>query len=160
MVERAVPSVEKAVILTFHGIGRPTVTPLDDDADYWVDTDSFHRILDEVWRRYGRPILVAETGAEGENGPGWLRYVAGEVRAAARLGVPVSGLCLYPVLDYPGWENDRPCEVGLFGVADETGRRAVYEPLAEELERQRLRFEGEVAAANDERASAIRREAS
>ena len=56
-------------------------------------------------------------------------------------GVPVEGICLYPVIDYPGWENDRHCEVGLLCRADEHGRRAVYEPLAEELRRQQAIFE-------------------
>jgi beta-glucosidase/6-phospho-beta-glucosidase/beta-galactosidase len=93
----------------------------------------FHRILDEVWRRYGRPILVAETGAEGENGPGWLRYIAGEVRAAARLGVPVSGLCLYPVLDYPGWEDGRHCRCGLLTASGDWSSHGVDAAMAEEL---------------------------
>lgn len=62
--------------------------------------------------RYGRPLLLTETGVEGANGAGWLRYVGGEVRAALRAGVPVEGICLYPVMDYPGWKDDRHCRCG------------------------------------------------
>jgi hypothetical protein len=41
------------------------------------------------------------------------------------------------VLDYPGWDDDRLCPAGLFGVADGAGRRALHQPLAEVLRRQR-----------------------
>jgi beta-glucosidase/6-phospho-beta-glucosidase/beta-galactosidase len=71
------------------------------------------RLLGEVDARYGRPILISETGAEGGNAAGWLRYVGGEVRAAQRAGVSVQGICLYPVLDYPGWKDGRHCRCGL-----------------------------------------------
>ena len=39
----------------------------------------FSRMLAELHGRYGRPILVTETGAEGEACPSWLRSVASEV---------------------------------------------------------------------------------
>ena len=44
------------------------------------------------------------------------------------------------MLSYPGWENERPCAVGLLGAADGAGRREVDAPLAEELRRQRAIF--------------------
>ena len=72
-----------------------------------------HEMIAEVHARYGRPLMVSETGAEGANGPGWLRYVGGEVRTALRRGIPVQGLCLYPVMDYPGWDDERHCRSGL-----------------------------------------------
>lgn len=120
----------------------------------------FREMLKETWQRYGRPVIVSEFGAESTARPAWLYYVAQEVAAAREAGARVEGMCFYPVLDYPGWENDRCCDVGLFGEADKNGDRCVYAPLAEELERQRRRFEGGLAAANDERAAALRREAS
>lgn len=96
----------------------------------------FRRILMEVWERYGRPVIVSETGAEGgERGP-WLSYVAEEVRAARSAGVPVEGICLYPILDYPGWDDDRPCENGLWGPASPEGHRETCLHLARELEGQ------------------------
>ena len=45
-------------------------------------------------------------------------------------------MCLYPVLDYPGWDDDRHCAVGLLSSADAEGWRDLHEPLAEELARQ------------------------
>jgi hypothetical protein len=58
------------------------------------------------------------------------------VRAAVASGIPVEGICLYPVIDYPGWSNLRHCEVGLLGHLDERGHRAICLPLADELRRQ------------------------
>jgi hypothetical protein len=106
------------------------------------DYRPFREMLAEAHARYGRPVIVSEAGAENTARPAWLNYVAGEVAGAREAQVPVEAICLYPVLDYPGWDNDRCCDVGLFGVPDESGRRCVYGPLADELERQRQRFEG------------------
>lgn len=100
------------------------------------DYRPFRNILASVSERYNRPIIVAETGAEGSAGPAWLHYVAGEVGAAVAEGVPVQGICLYPVLDYPGWDNERICPVGLLRMTAGPGGRAVNEPLAAELRRQ------------------------
>ncbi|PLC54305.1 beta-glucosidase [Pollutimonas nitritireducens] len=98
-------------------------------------------ILTENWQRYGRPIFIAETGAEAEHRVPWLRYVCDEVASAKDSGVPVEGICLYPVTDYPGWANNRRCPTGLLGFADEHGNRPVYEPLATELRVQAERFQ-------------------
>jgi hypothetical protein len=103
----------------------------------------FREILREAWERYGRPLMVAETGAQDGQRHGWLRYVADEVTAARRSGVPVRGICLYPILDYPGWDDDRYCGSGLWGYPDPTGRREIHAPLAEELARQIARFAAE-----------------
>jgi hypothetical protein len=62
--------------------------------------------------------------------------MGGEARAAAAAGVPVEGLCLYPIIDYPGWGDDRHCYSGLWGYADDEGHREIYEPLAQELVHQ------------------------
>lgn len=90
----------------------------------------------EVYERYQRPMFISETGTEGTERPEWFRYVCGEVREAFRLGVPLEGVCLYPVIDFPGWGDDRHCETGLWGWADPQGRREVYLPLAKELVQQ------------------------
>lgn len=70
-------------------------------------------LLADTYARYGRPIFIAETGIEGDARTPWLRMILREVRAAIALGVPVEGVCLYPVLDHPGWDDDRYCPNGL-----------------------------------------------
>ncbi len=105
------------------------------------------RLLAEVHARYDRPVLLAETGAEGENVPGWLRYVSGEVRAARRAGVPVEGLCIYPVMDYPGWSDDRHCQCGLIRSSGDWRVRAADEDVVEQLAEERLFLQAMAAGA-------------
>jgi len=90
--------------------------------------------------RYGRTIFIAETGAEGDERASWLRYVADEVAHAMLSGVPVAGICLYPVTDYPGWEDDRPCPTGLFGAPSAEGDRPLHAAYSAEVLRQMRRF--------------------
>ena len=113
--------------------GGPTIEP---DAPLFRP---FRTILAEVYARYGRPIFVAETGCEGERRPDWLRYIAGEVRAAIGLGVPVEGICLYPILNHPGWDDGRDCPNGLLQHTPDAAGRVPYAPLAQAIgEQQRL----------------------
>ena len=97
-------------------------------------------MLVEAYERYRRPLLIAETGAEGSGRPAWLHYVGAEVRSARTRGVPVEGICLYPVADYPGWDNERTCSVGLLSAPDERGERGVCAEFADELHRQQTIF--------------------
>jgi hypothetical protein len=97
-------------------------------------------ILAEWFARYRRPILIAETGAEGSARPSWLHYVCGELEAARAEGVPIVGACIYPILEYSGWEDDRHCATGLLSAPDESGTRRIYQPLAAELRRQQAAF--------------------
>jgi hypothetical protein len=101
----------------------------------------FRTMLAEAYARYGRPIFVAETSIEGEARASWLRHVGEEARAAVRAGVPLEGICLYPVLSHPGWDDDRYCPNGLFEMEVTGGRRVEHAPLADELRRQRDLFE-------------------
>jgi predicted TIM-barrel fold metal-dependent hydrolase len=97
-------------------------------------------MLVEAAERYGKPLFISETGAEGSGRPAWLHYVCDEVREAHRRGTRIDGICLYPVTAYPGWDNSRHCHVGLLSTVGSDGSRKVYEPLYEELERQRALF--------------------
>lgn len=86
-------------------------------------------MLNEVYQRYGRPMFLSETGAEGDERAPWLAYISDQVELAIRRGIPLEGVCWYPFLDYPGWDNDRYCAAGLLGYADGEGQRAPHHPL-------------------------------
>src|SRR5581483_5497190 len=103
-----------------------------------------HDILEEVYRRYRRPLFLSETGIEDERRPAWLRYVCDEMSEAWSRGVPVEGICLYPILNYPGWIDQRRCQTGLWDYCDSSGYREIYEPMAQELARQQMRISGTV----------------
>jgi hypothetical protein len=93
-------------------------------------------MLREVYERYARPLLIAETSIEASVRADWLRYVGHEARAALRMKIPVEAICLYPIVDHPGWDDERHCSNGLWGYADERGEREPYQPLVDELKRQ------------------------
>jgi hypothetical protein len=93
-----------------------------------------HQILKEVWERYHRPMFVSETGTEDGARADWFRLIWDEVQAARGIGLPVEGLCLYPILNHPGWDDDRHCHNGLFDYADTEGTRNIHWPLAHAIE--------------------------
>jgi hypothetical protein len=101
---------------------------------------AFSDMIIETYRRFDRPLMIAETGAEASSRPGWWHYVSSQVAEAMANDVPVEGICLYPVTNYPGWDNDRICETGLLSMAQPDGERLVFGPLAEEMQQQSRRF--------------------
>jgi len=112
----------------------------------------FRELLAEVHARYRRPLFIAETGAGDAERPGWLRYIGDEVRAARRTDVPVGGLCLYPIINFPWWDDDRHLHNGLWDYpAAEDGARAIDRPLADELRRQQRLF-ADLGAGDPDRA--------
>lgn len=113
----------------------------------------FYHIVREVYERYERPFFIAETGIEGAARPDWLRYICAEVADAITAGVPLEGICLYPIFCHPGWDDDRHCYNGLWDYADEQGARPIYEPLATEIHRQQKHIP-QVFAAHQQRVEA------
>lgn len=100
------------------------------------DYHPFSEILKETYAHYQKPLFIAETGVEDEGRAEWFRYVCGEVRAAISDGIPIYGICLYPIVNHPGWENNRHCHNGLWDYPNDAGRREIYAPLAEEIRRE------------------------
>ena len=100
-----------------------------------------HDMLRAIHQRYGRPLFIAETGIENERRPEWLAHVADEVEIAILNGTPIEGICLYPIVNHPGWADDRHCHNGLWDYCNNSGERTIYSPLADELARQQLRFQ-------------------
>lgn len=90
-------------------------------------------LLEGVWRRYRRPLIVAETGHIGVGRGAWLQEVAGEAQRAHARGVPLNGVCLYPLLDRPDWADDQVWHrSGLWHVTPALKRR-LNKPYARAL---------------------------
>ncbi len=103
----------------------------------------FRQILGEVYARYGRPLFISETSHVGIGRGQWIKEIAEEVSAALRDGVPIEGICLYPIIDRPDWDdfshwhNSGLWDLSLTpeGIFD----RVLCEPYAEDLrEAQRM----------------------
>ncbi|MBA3515059.1 MAG: beta-galactosidase [Pyrinomonadaceae bacterium] len=127
----------------------------------FIDQDNpryrpFREIVKEVYERFERPLFVAETGIENEERPAWLRYVSSEVRAALRLGSQVEGICLYPIVNHPGWEDDRHCHNGLWDYPNEKAEREIYVPLAQELSKQQDDFRKLVHTRNSSHSESLK----
>jgi beta-glucosidase/6-phospho-beta-glucosidase/beta-galactosidase len=77
----------------------------------WEDTPRDRRwvplryLLSEVYDRYGRPMILSETSHFGAGRGRWIREVADEVRRAKEMGVPMEGICIYPIIDRPDWDD-------------------------------------------------------
>jgi hypothetical protein len=69
-----------------------------------------------VHDRYGGgDLIITETGHEGEGRAPWLRSVAQEAAACLEDGLPLHGVCLYPILGMPEWHaQDRWVRMGLW----------------------------------------------
>jgi len=65
----------------------------------------FHRLLRETYERYRRPIFVGETSHVGSGRAAWIREMSHELCLALNAGVPVEGICLYPITDRFEWED-------------------------------------------------------
>jgi beta-glucosidase/6-phospho-beta-glucosidase/beta-galactosidase len=108
-------------------------TPRD---ERWIP---LHRLLAEVYDRYQLPMFIGETSHFGVGRGPWILEIASEVQEARRQGVPLEGVCLYPILDRPDWDDiDRWHNSGLWDlVPDERGtlRRVLNEDYAAALRR-------------------------
>jgi beta-glucosidase/6-phospho-beta-glucosidase/beta-galactosidase len=111
----------------------------------WEDTPRDRRwvplrhLLSEVYDRYGRPMFLSETSHFGAGRGRWIREVADEVRHARDMDVPVEGICIYPIIDRPDWDDPGHWHnSGLWdlraGPADRL-ERVLCEEYAEELRR-------------------------
>jgi hypothetical protein len=98
-------------------------------------------LLGDVWRRYRRPLVIAETGHIGVGRAAWLHEMAGEALRARAAGVPLHGVCLYPLLDRPDWnDSTRWHRSGLWhlprtepGAPPQPQRRSLNRPFARAL---------------------------
>ena len=115
----------------------------DDGATIPVGHHEYRPLADmliEVAERYGKPLFLSETGAEGSARPSWLHYVCSEVRDAMSRGTAIEGICWYPITAYPGWDNSRHAEAGLLSTITADGSRHVDDRLFAEYRTQRELF--------------------
>jgi mannose-6-phosphate isomerase-like protein (cupin superfamily) len=91
-------------------------------------------LLKEAWQRLRRPILIGETGTLASERAEWLRYLFAEVRAAQAEGVPILGICWYPVVSCPDWQDPTTVMRGGLWDAVPAGNRLQRVPDVAALE--------------------------
>lgn len=64
-----------------------------------------HQLLMKAYRRYKKPVVLTETSHPGEHRPQWISMIGQECAAAVDAGIPLWGVCLYPIIDRPDWDH-------------------------------------------------------
>jgi hypothetical protein len=106
----------------------------------WLDPDDPRRaplrvLVDEAWRRYGADLVISETSHWGEHRGRWLDELVGEVDSLLCAGVPLRGVCLYPIIGMLDWHEPRRwMPMGLWDVQPEDQmRRLLHAPMFKAL---------------------------
>ena len=68
----------------------------------WVP---LRQLLIKAYRRYRRPIALTETSHPGIDRPFWIEMIGRECAAVLQAGVPLLGVCIYPIVDRPDWDH-------------------------------------------------------
>ncbi|SFO37322.1 NAD(P)-binding protein [Nitrosospira briensis] len=93
-----------------------------------------YSLLTEVYRRYQRPILLSETSHVGSGRGAWIKEVAEQAALTQQLGVDLQGICLYPIVDRPDWDDPHQWhKSGLWDVnilGEKRYQRVLSEPYA------------------------------
>jgi hypothetical protein len=112
-------------------------------------------LLDLACRYDQRPVVMAGTGGDGALGAQWLRYVCREVRGAMFTGAAMPCVGVAPAVKCRAEPGERGGSGGgIWGLADDAGRRATDAALAEEIAVQRSCFERFDASLRDAAAPA------
>lgn len=113
--------------------------PLD-----WPDSGQkripFSELLQQAYKRYGKPLFVSETGHFGSGRVEWLNEISAECLLAQKNGVDLKGICIYPVTDRPDWDDlTKYCQCGIWDL-DENSNRIPHQPYIDALLKAQLNF--------------------
>lgn len=111
--------------------------PLSDDDPRRVP---LRDLIKRVHHRYGGDLLITETAHVDDMRARWLNYIEDEVEALLRDGIPLRGVCLYPILGMPEWHDQkRWTQMGLWELSEcgqtQTLKRTICEPMLEALKK-------------------------
>lgn len=113
-------------------LGREGV-PLGDDDPRRVPLADLVRT---VWRRYGHELLISETSALGDARAPWIHELSAMAEQLLDEGVPLRGICLYPILGMPEWHaRDQWTRMGLWDLEREQDvlERRACQPMVDAL---------------------------
>ncbi len=106
----------------------------------WLDDDDPRRVplrdlARSVHARYGGDLIFSETSHWGVHRARWLRELADEVEGLFAAGVPLGGVCIYPVIGMYDWHRPRSwMPKGLWDCDSERGmRRLPHRPTLDAL---------------------------
>jgi beta-glucosidase/6-phospho-beta-glucosidase/beta-galactosidase len=100
-------------------------------------------LIEESWKKYRRPSIVAETSGLHGGRPDWLNDVVAESLAAVNRGVDLHGICLFPAVDMTDWHTGEWLHMGIADVErlpDGSLMRRPFVPYVEALHRWQKRL--------------------
>jgi beta-glucosidase/6-phospho-beta-glucosidase/beta-galactosidase len=104
-----------------------------------------HDLLTEVYNRYNKPLILSETSHSGDHRPNWLEFISKECAKAIQNEIPLWGVCLYPIIDRPDWNDPSYWHKSALWDAEhhpgEPPRRILHQPYAEELKSAAFRID-------------------
>jgi hypothetical protein len=112
-------------------------------------------LLTRAHKRFPRPMLLGETSHFGVGRGRWIIDVSVAVAHGILAGLPIEGICLFPIIDRPDWENlNHWHNSGLWDLEPRSGalHRVISHPYAVALQTARAT----VQAARDTRRRAGR----
>ncbi len=62
-------------------------------------------LLQMAYQRYYKPIVLSETGHFGVGRDMWIEQITMECINAMKAGVDLRGICIYPIIDRPDWDD-------------------------------------------------------
>jgi beta-glucosidase/6-phospho-beta-glucosidase/beta-galactosidase len=94
-------------------------------------------MLQTVWERYRRPMIIGETSGMGDGRAGWLKDVMCESLAAVDRGMDLQGVCLFPAVDMPDWHTGEWLHNGICDMVEdgENLKRVPDQEYVDELRR-------------------------
>ena len=76
----------------------------------WNDTPpdtrwrKLQHLIEEVFLRFQKPIVISETSHPKEDRPKWFNMITKECLEVLNKRLPLYGCCLYPIIDRPDWD--------------------------------------------------------
>jgi hypothetical protein len=77
----------------------------------WVNENNDPRwkplseLITDAYKRYDKPVILSETSHSGEDRALWLSFITDECIKILEAGIPFWGICLYPIIDRPDWDD-------------------------------------------------------
>lgn len=96
----------------------------------------FNQLLLAAYKRYQKPVFISETGHFGEGRVPWLEEITAECLLAQANGVDFHGICIYPIIDRPDWDNLLHYHNSGIYDLDENQNRIPLQEYVESLEQQ------------------------
>ncbi len=81
--------------------------------------EKFSSLCYQIHNRYKKPILISETGCFGSLRKIWWRKILTQVEDMLNKGLPILGVCAYPIIDRHDWVNGSLTNSGLWDFRED-----------------------------------------